>query len=375
VALTLGAPQLVPTDRFTEDLARVDRALKENPSHALPRVLQTCRYRRDEAVRLYNAGFVGRAERRLKACMQDLKIAQAAPEPVVQEEAEQKEAEQKEAEQKEAPPSMEETQARAAREIERALTLKPDIANGLKIYRTCAECHMPEGWGRQSGRIPQLAGQHRTVVIKQLADIRAGNRGSVVMAPYAAVELIGGAQAIADVAAYIDSLEMGVDNGKGPGKDLQLGAQLYRDNCARCHGETGDGDSDIRTADPGAALRVPGAPVRGDSEGGAQQRESGDGGPDPRLRRSSDPGGAGLRVSARTPRGSPRTVGLAQSGLRASNSAPLASVRRDARSARERGGVRLGRRAAARGDASRTLYWLPLLQPHRFRRCAGAALR
>jgi cytochrome c553 len=105
---------------------------------------------------------------------------------------------------------------------------------------------MPEGWGLRGALvpIPQLAGQHRTVVIKQLADIRAGNRESVVMAPYATVELIGGAQAIADVAGYIDSLEMSVDTGKGPGKDLELGAQLYRDNCARCHGQTGEGDSD-----------------------------------------------------------------------------------------------------------------------------------
>jgi len=243
VALMLAGPQAVLAADVEEDLAadfkenlsRVDRALKENPSHVLPKFLQTCVYRRNDAVRLYQAGYPERAQRRLKACMQTLKIAEVAPEPVVRQEEEQKEA----------PPSMEEIQARAAREIERALTLKPDVAKGLKIYRTCAECHMSEGWGQSALiPIPQLAGQHRTVVIKQLADIRAGNRDSVVMAPYATVELIGGAQAIADVAGYIDSLEMSVDTGKGPGKDLELGAQLYKDNCARCHGQTGEGDSD-----------------------------------------------------------------------------------------------------------------------------------
>ena len=235
VALMLAGPQAVLAADFKEDLSRVDRALKENPSHVLPKVLQTCVYRRNDAVRLYQAGYPERAQRRLKACMQDLKIA-VASEPVVRQEEEQKEA----------PPSMEEIQARAAREIERALTLKPDVAKGLKIYRTCAECHMPEGWGLQSALIPipQLAGQHRTVVIKQLADIRAGNRESLVMAPYATVELIGGAKAISDVAGYIDTLEMSVDTGKGPGEDLELGAQLYRVNCARCHGQTGEGDSD-----------------------------------------------------------------------------------------------------------------------------------
>ncbi len=52
------------------------------------------------------------------------------------------------------------------------------------------------------------------------------------------------AQAVADVAGYIDTLEIGVDNGKGPGRDLELGERLYRENCARCHGATGEGDAD-----------------------------------------------------------------------------------------------------------------------------------
>jgi cytochrome c553 len=243
MALMLAGPQVVLATEveenlaadFEENLSRVDRALEENPSHVLPQVLQACAYRRNDAVRLYRLGYPERAQRRLKACVQALKIAAVTSEPV----------ERQEEEQEEAPPSIEEIQARAAREIERALTLKPDVVKGLEIYRTCAECHMPEAWGQSALiPIPQLAGQHRTVVIKQLADIRAGNRESVVMAPYATVELIGGAQAIADVAGYIDSLEMSVDNGKGPGKDLELGAQLYSDNCARCHGPTGEGNSD-----------------------------------------------------------------------------------------------------------------------------------
>jgi cytochrome c553 len=232
VALMLAGPQAVLAADFRQDLARVEKALKENPGHVSAQVLQTTRYRLDDAVRLYRSGHYERAQRRLDACMRDLKIAEA-PAPVVEPEAPP-------------PPSMEEIQARAAREIERALTLEPNVAKGLEIYRTCAECHTPEGWGHQSElvTIPQLAGQHRKVVIKQLADIRAGNRESAVMAPYATVELIGGAQAIADVAGYIDALEMSVDNGKGPGKDLELGAQLFKNHCARCHGPTGEGDSE-----------------------------------------------------------------------------------------------------------------------------------
>jgi cytochrome c553 len=95
-----------------------------------------------------------------------------------------------------------------------------------------------------SGSVPQIAGQHRNVVIKQLADIRAGNRDNVLMIPYASAEAIGGAQAVADVAAYIDTLEIRVTTGKGPGKDLELGERLYRENCVRCHGENGEGKNE-----------------------------------------------------------------------------------------------------------------------------------
>lgn len=132
----------------------------------------------------------------------------------------------------------------AAIELERALALEPDVGNGLRIYRVCADCHQPEGWGLSDGSYPQLAGQHRTVVIKQLADIRSGVRGNPEMAPFASPERIGGAQAVADVAAYIDTLEMSVATGKGSGDDLERGATRYAAACARCHGARAEGDGE-----------------------------------------------------------------------------------------------------------------------------------
>jgi cytochrome c553 len=132
----------------------------------------------------------------------------------------------------------------AAHEVEQALQLTPNTENGLRIYRICADCHRPEGWGEPDGSVPQLAGQHRNVIIKQLADIRAGNRDNPRMAPFASVERIGGAQAVADVAAYIDTLEMSVANGRGAGDDLERGARLYELNCVRCHGPHGEGSNE-----------------------------------------------------------------------------------------------------------------------------------
>jgi len=132
----------------------------------------------------------------------------------------------------------------AQQEIERALAKSPDVENGRLIYGGCAQCHEPEGWGRADGTVPQLAGQHRNVVIKQLADIRAGNRGNLMMYAFASEARIGGAQAVADVAAYIDTLEITSETGKGPGDDLERGESLFVRDCVRCHGPRGEGDGE-----------------------------------------------------------------------------------------------------------------------------------
>ena len=54
-------------------------------------------------------------------------------------------------------------------EIRQAHELAPDIENGKKIYRLCANCHMNNGWGKNDGSFPVIAGQHRNVLIKQLS--------------------------------------------------------------------------------------------------------------------------------------------------------------------------------------------------------------
>ena len=122
--------------------------------------------------------------------------------------------------------------------------------DGVAVFEVCSACHLPEGWGTQDGTFPQLAGQHPTVIIKQLADIRAKNRDNPTMYPFAlpkeiknaAPEVGGGAYAIAAVASYISNIPMNPANGVGPGTDLEHGAKLYKENCVRCHGDKGQGD-------------------------------------------------------------------------------------------------------------------------------------
>lgn len=227
LVLLVGARTLAG-ESFEDRLAQVDAALKANPKKVNHLALNSCIRQRAFAVQLFQEMEVVRANRSLDFCFRVLEIEEKPPEPRKQTSTNH----------------IEQIQAKAARELEAALHLEPDLSHGLEIYRGCAECHTPEGFGLKSGLVPQLAGQHRGVVIKQLADIRAGNRQTVVMAPYATVEVIGGVQSVADVAAYIDTLEISTGGGKGPGEDLELGERLYAEQCARCHGAQGEGNPD-----------------------------------------------------------------------------------------------------------------------------------
>ncbi|MBZ8134327.1 c-type cytochrome [Afifella sp. IM 167] len=133
-------------------------------------------------------------------------------------------------------------------EQDEAEHLAPNVENGRDVYEVCSACHLPEGWGQDDGTFPQLAGQHRSVLIKQLADIRALNRDNPTMYPFALPSEIGGPQSIADVAEYIAQLPMNPEPGLGPWEEgsaeYDHGKQLYVDNCVRCHGENGEGSAE-----------------------------------------------------------------------------------------------------------------------------------
>jgi cytochrome c553 len=122
-----------------------------------------------------------------------------------------------------------------------ALKLKGDPKRGEEAFEVCSACHLPTAAGRPDGTFPQLAGQHSTVIIKQIADIRAGLRDNPIMYPFAIT--MTNAQDLANVAAYINSLPIPHDNGKGPGTDLETGRKLFEKDCKVCHGDHGQGDA------------------------------------------------------------------------------------------------------------------------------------
>ncbi len=123
-----------------------------------------------------------------------------------------------------------------------ALTLTGDVVNGEDAFEICSACHLPSGAGRPDGTFPQLAGQHTSVIIKQIADIRAGRRDNPIMYPFAIT--LTDPQELADVAAYIQTLPIPTDNGKGSGTNLALGKELYARDCTECHGDNGQGNAE-----------------------------------------------------------------------------------------------------------------------------------
>jgi cytochrome c553 len=137
------------------------------------------------------------------------------------------------------PPERAEAPGPAA-EVAAALALEGDLDRGAHAYESCAVCHGRDGRGRDDGTFPQLAGQHRSVLIKQLVDIREGRRRNPVMAPYA--EALIDSQELADVASYVRSLPIPA-SAQGS-VDGDVGGALYLRDCGSCHGAQGEGNAE-----------------------------------------------------------------------------------------------------------------------------------
>lgn len=122
------------------------------------------------------------------------------------------------------------------------LQAQGDPARGEAAFVICQGCHRVGALGRADGSYPRLAGQHATVLIKQLADVRSGRRNNPKMLPFADHQSLS-VQEIADIATYLQALPVPDNQGQGDGKALALGEGLYVRDCASCHGPRGEGDS------------------------------------------------------------------------------------------------------------------------------------
>ncbi len=129
-------------------------------------------------------------------------------------------------------------------ELKTVLDLKGDPLRGKTAFDDCAGCHRKDASGRVNNATPRLSGQHASVLIKQIVDIRSGRRVNAEMKPYVddpALTL----QAFADIAAYLQVLPVAGTLGKGPGSGVARGKALFARDCAACHGAAGEGQAEM----------------------------------------------------------------------------------------------------------------------------------
>lgn len=139
-----------------------------------------------------------------------------------------------------------------------------DLELGEEIFDTCAPCHGPYGQGGGGGVYPRLAGMDIDYLIRQLDRFKTKERENIPMIPYANERELPD-EDLEAVAAYLETVRLktrlpelkeGEDiDGltrlkqakqvlnipRHQGGDEVLGAKVYGELCARCHGERGEG--------------------------------------------------------------------------------------------------------------------------------------
>lgn len=118
-----------------------------------------------------------------------------------------------------------------------------DAAAGERKSAVCAACHGADG-NSELGSNPKLAGQNVRYLVKQMTDIKEGNRTVALM-----TGLLDNMseQDLEDIAAYYAEQEHTIQ-GADPAL-VELGSSIYRGGiadlgvaaCTACHGPSGDG--------------------------------------------------------------------------------------------------------------------------------------
>jgi cytochrome c553 len=126
------------------------------------------------------------------------------------------------------------------------LELKPDDERGEVEFaaQSCSRCHRKDASGRSTSQTPRLSGQHATVIIKQVLDIRSGLRYNPPMKNLVSEEKLS-LQTLADIAAHLQALPVSGTIVMGPGTGVARGKELFAKDCAACHGADGEGNASI----------------------------------------------------------------------------------------------------------------------------------
>jgi cytochrome c553 len=131
----------------------------------------------------------------------------------------------------------------AIAEFRAAVELEPNLAHGADLFQVCAACHGTTGAGSADDGVPVIAGQHVSVLVKQLVDFRHDRRWSERMQGAAKQHELEGPQDLLDVAAYAESLKRPPPRPGEPGDAMPLeGQRVYYRDCEVCHGRLGEGE-------------------------------------------------------------------------------------------------------------------------------------
>lgn len=134
--------------------------------------------------------------------------------------------------------------AAAIADFRSAVELEPDLRRGAELFTPCAACHAADGRGTRDGSVPAIAGQHVSVLVKQLVDFRHDRRWDERMQNFASQHHLSGPQDLLDVAAHAESLPRWppLEGGTGDGAALKRGGVVYHQFCGDCHGPLGLGE-------------------------------------------------------------------------------------------------------------------------------------
>jgi cytochrome c553 len=131
----------------------------------------------------------------------------------------------------------------ARSELDAALRSTPNLNHGAELFRNCAVCHGSSGQGSIDGGVARIAGQHVSVIAKQLVDYRHDRRWDIRMEHFADQHHLVDSQSIMDVASYVHDLTPDVPPGVGDGELVEHGSELFAERCKGCHGLSGEGNA------------------------------------------------------------------------------------------------------------------------------------
>jgi cytochrome c553 len=142
-----------------------------------------------------------------------------------------------------------------------------DLRLGQEINELCAGCHGEFGEGGKNGEYPRLAGLPVNYIIEQIKLFKDEKRKNMPMRPYANERELP-EEDVPSVAAYLSQIKLTstmpafdekvtayeklliakkVFNIAKVEGDIEMGQEVYVDDCQLCHGEQGKGKEDSDT--------------------------------------------------------------------------------------------------------------------------------